>query len=177
MPSLPPPFSTDYTLVQAGCRISLYDRYWAKVDVRAEHDCWLWLAGTGSKGYGRFGIHGHLQGPKVWDAHRVAYTLTFGPIPTGMEIDHVCHTQSTTCTAGMECPHRMCVNPKHLQLVTHRENAVRRDKRVLTCPRGHLKSGLRYSNGPDSRCGTCHRVKQAQFRATGRYEWPVEVPA
>jgi hypothetical protein len=80
--------------------------FWAKVD-KTER-CWLWTAAKTHNGYGVTGITGCEQ-----LAHRHSYTLANGPIPKGMQIDHVCYT-------------RECVNPSHLRAVTHWENQENR---------------------------------------------------
>ena len=96
--------------------------------------CWLW-PGQVLKGYGII-----WEGPilaaaaegrarKKTRAHRVSYELFNGPIPEGMEIDHVCHTNDDDCPAGDACLHRRCVNPDHLEAVSHMENVFRRDER------------------------------------------------
>lgn len=60
-------------------------------------------------------------------AHRVAYELFVGPIPDGMELDHVCRV-------------RNCINPAHLEAVTHEENINRKPKDRSTYQRrGHMK--------------------------------------
>jgi hypothetical protein len=61
------------------------------------------------KGYGRFKVAG-----RTLVASRYAYEEFVGPIPDGMEIDHLCFTPG-------------CVNPDHLEPVTRAENARRRD--------------------------------------------------
>jgi hypothetical protein len=78
------------------------DRFWAKVDKSSE--CWLWTASRKPNGYGQF-----MMWPKLRYAHRVAYELTVGPVPSGTDLDHVCHS-------------RACVNPAHLRLTTRKQN-------------------------------------------------------
>jgi len=80
------------------------ERFWAKVDVCAPDDCWLWKAGTSAHGYGRFWVNGgNVQ------AHRFAYELTNGPIPDCLSALHSCDTPG-------------CCNPKHLFLGTQKDN-------------------------------------------------------
>ncbi len=90
--------------------------------------CWLWLMSVDHHGYGKMGV-----GPKVKMAHRVSYELKHGAIPEGNEIDHLCRV-------------RCCVNPDHLEAVTHQVNVqrgetgekVRGIQRAKThCPYGH----------------------------------------
>lgn len=88
-------------------------RFWSKVDVGDPDECWNWSAGTLDRGYGRFNIHDRL-----WLAHRVAWVLTYGPIPEGL---CVCH----------HCDNPGCCNPYHLFLGTQADNmtdAVRKGR-------------------------------------------------
>lgn len=88
------------------------------VDVQS-NGCWLWTGAITPGGYGQFGIAG-----RNLCAHRVVYELLAGPIPDGLQLDHLCRV-----------PH--CVNPEHLEPVTASEN-MRRAKSLIThCPRGH----------------------------------------
>lgn len=91
--------------------------FWKLVDTKDGDidECWPWLGVISVHGYGVFQ---HAV------AHRIAYALTFGDIPDGLVIDHVCHTPEE-CDGGPGCPHRMCVNPTHLKAVTQAVNASR----------------------------------------------------
>jgi hypothetical protein len=83
-------------------------RFEAKVD--RSGDCHLW---TGAKRVQRDGLpYGHLKGEdrRMILAHRLAWELAFGPIPPGLQVDHVCRV-------------RLCVNPAHLRLATQKQNA------------------------------------------------------
>lgn len=78
------------------------ERYTAEPD-----GCWTWTGTVTPGGYGLFGASG-----KNKYAHRFAYEHHVGPIPEGLEIDHLCGNPS-------------CVNPDHLEPVTPRENTLR----------------------------------------------------
>lgn len=88
------------------------DNFWAKVAIPADvmTGCWLWRAGKTAAGYGQFG-KGRLPGGSH-RAHRLAYWLVIGPVPDGKELDHLCRN-------------RACVNPAHLEPVSHGENVRR----------------------------------------------------
>lgn len=91
---------------------------------------------------------------KLWRAHRLAYTLTYGPIPPGLTVDHLCRN-------------RACMNPIHLQVVTQKENLRRADTCLSTinarkthCKRGHPFAGSNLHVRPNGkrRCRTCDRA-------------------
>lgn len=81
------------------------DRFWSKVDTSG--DCWNWTASVTKQGYGQFSIGGR-HGHKLY-AHRYSFELVNGDIPSGLQIDHICHN-------------RKCVNPEHLRLATNKQN-------------------------------------------------------
>jgi hypothetical protein len=81
------------------------DRFFAKVDLTLT--CWLWRGAVGTRGYGVW-----WHGRRLVRPHVFAYVLFVGPIPEGLEIDHV-------------CGNKLCVNPLHLEAVSHSENMLR----------------------------------------------------
>lgn len=104
----------------------------AKSNETAE-GCWPWPGGLSEGGYSSTSVGSHCS-----SAHIVAWTQANGPVPTGMELDHVCHTRSESCLGGGTCLHRRCVRPDHLEPVTRLEQQRRRkDFQSPTCKNGH----------------------------------------
>jgi uncharacterized protein YcaQ len=99
-------------------RLPASDRFWAKI-VSTESGCWIWSASCSRNGYGQLWVDGRLA-----IAHRFAYERMVGPIPEGLEIDHLCRV-------------RRCVNPSHMEPVTHAENMRRAGVAITHCLRGH----------------------------------------
>jgi hypothetical protein len=97
-------------------------RFWAKVDRRGADECWPWLGKVaGYQGYGRFS----WEPGRVVGAH-VAMLLMIGvDVPSGMQVDHTCHNRDLSCNLLDRCPHRACVNPAHLEVVTGKVNRSR----------------------------------------------------
>lgn len=83
---------------------SAAERFWPKVAKGTAVECWPWTASTYLNGYGQF-----WTGTNLTPAHRFAYTLTNGPIPSKMIILHTCDNP-------------LCCNPAHLRLGTQQDN-------------------------------------------------------
>ncbi|MFE5591466.1 HNH endonuclease signature motif containing protein [Streptomyces sp. NPDC056549] len=125
---------------------------------RAINGCREWTAAR-VKGYGRFALNG--QSGVL--AHRVSYTITRGPIPYGLTLDHLCRN-------------RACVNPEHLEPVTVQVNTLRGEApsayaaRVTHCPQGHPYDDANtwIEKGCKRHCRTCNRDRQRALRAARR---------
>lgn len=139
---------------------------WAHVDKRGPDECWPWRGKPDWYGYGRICFN-----DREWKAHVLIHVLAIGPVPDGMHVDHVCHTRSCTAT-GRNCPHRMCVNPAHLQAATPRSNTLRSNNRAALnaekecCPR----CGSAYSvNKKGARfCQPCANATSRRYRERKR---------
>ncbi len=98
--------------------ITAIERFASKFKVNLKTKCWEWQSKQNT-GYGLFSV-----GDTGYQAHVTIYQLLVGDIPKGLELDHLCKVKH-------------CVNPAHLEAVTHRENTIRRDTRKEVCARGH----------------------------------------
>lgn len=88
----------------------------------SERGCWLWTGYVMPNGYGKIMVV--LPGGRIASrlVHRMAYELHVGPIPEGADVGHTCHDEDLGCPGGPTCEHRRCLNPRHLQAMTRREN-------------------------------------------------------
>lgn len=126
-------------------------------------DCTVWIGATNNKGYGIL----QVDGKRVL-AHRVAYEAEYGPIPDDLRIDHVCRV-------------RNCVNPLHLEPVTHGEN-TRRGYLAIggICTNGHelTEDGIYVRPNGKSECQECRRIgKRANRRGEARPTQTRRAPA
>ena len=133
-----------------GKRASLSERFARYYIPEPNSGCWLWTGAVNRPNFGRpYGIIGNEKAvlPRSDMAHRVSYKIFKGPILDGFEIDHLCRNT-------------YCVNPEHLEAVTHIENIRRSISNY--CIRGHLfdasntwvqkSTGKRY-------CRKCQRIR------------------
>lgn len=139
--------------------VSASDRFWGKVTV--SDNCWNWTGARTQKGYGQIYISG-----KSRYAHIVSYNLHYGKVPDGLEIDHLCENPS-------------CVNPGHLEAVSHSENIRRAAPRInyvnrlkTHCLNGHelTPENLRGGQAGRRQCKICARERDRLRRSKARGE-------
>jgi len=133
-------------------------RFWDKALPEPNSGCWIWTACLDLKGYGQVRVGGAPgRRGRMQRAHRAAYQSLAGPIPEGLQLDHLCRV-------------RCCVNPAHLEPVTSAENARRgltgqttaaRQRALTHCRAGHPYEGhnliRRKGGGRDCRACKCAR--------------------
>jgi len=121
--------------------------------------CWEWK-GAKSGGYGNFVING-----KQMRAHRLSYQIFIGELRPKFQINHMCSNRS-------------CINPEHLEQITHAENGSREkanhyNARLTHCKRGHEfnETNTRYSIRPNGhngwklrQCKICRKITSANYR-------------
>lgn len=129
-------------------------------DADPDTGCWMWNH-TLMDGYG---VCPPFNGFRA-RAHRAVYEFHKGPIPEGLELDHLCHTAAVErgeCQEWGVCPHRKCVNPDHLEAVTHQENVLR----------GHADPGARQR--AKTHCPQDHPYSEENTRTVGGKRYCIE---
>lgn len=143
------------------------DRFLEKVERDGLLGCWTW---TGAINWGGYGMVNH-DGRHI-GAHRAAYLLLVGPIPADKDVDHRCHNDDATCLGGPTCLHRRCVNPAHLEPVSHAENLQRAapnwaPRWITHCVAGHPRSPdntYMRSDKKSTHCRVCARQATRRWR-------------
>lgn len=126
--------------------MTLPERFWTKVD--RTDQCWTWNANHSPDGYGRF-LGFEQYGTTL--PHRIAWQDVHGPVPDGLELDHL-------------CGRRDCVRPDQLEPVTHEENIRRAVARRTTCRNGHDYAATRVSDyAGGQRCLLCRRAANSAY--------------
>jgi len=111
--------------------------------------CIIWMGAISSNGYGHFWFNRKPIGAHVW-----AWVAANGPLPQGLQIDHLCRN-------------RPCVNARHLEAVTGRVNTLRgntitaANSRKTHCPIGHELNGVNLIRVAGRRvCRECKNSKR-----------------
>lgn len=122
-------------------------RFWANVTVD-DNGCWIWNACRVPANYGQ--VTRYINGiRKKFGTHRYTYEHLVGPIPDGLQLDHLCRV-------------RPCCNPAHLEPVTGPENSRRGGEARTHCPAGHPYSGPNLYRDPQGRkkCRACTKANR-----------------
>ena len=134
--------------------ISIETRLLDKISPEPNSGCWLWIGATQRKGYGAIRFDG-----KFIAAHRVSYTVFRGKIPDGLELDHLCR---------VHC----CINPDHLEAVSHSMNVHRgKSPSANNARKTHCKNGHAFTpentyikpSGDGRECRICKRTLKVRW--------------
>lgn len=112
------------------------DKFWQKIDRTGE--CWIWKRGRFKSGYGKVGY-----GCKQLRSHRIAFALSNGNIPDGLNVLHTCDNPP-------------CCNPAHLWLGTDKDNAA-------DCTAKNRRNPLMGSDNPVSKLSESVVLKMRKY--------------
>lgn len=96
---------------------TLIELFWSYVE--KTDSCWNWKSTIQTEGYGVFSCRFSVGNSRILNAHRVSYMLSGKKLDSKLQIDHICENKA-------------CVNPKHLEQVTAKENCMRYQARRIT---------------------------------------------
>lgn len=126
-----------------------------------DNGCWVWQRHTNYRGYGETHVFRDNKKRHI-SAHRLAYETFIGPIPDGLQLDHLCRV-------------RACCNPEHLEAVTCRENLLRGETHAsananrTACPKGHpYDDENTQTRRVGRRCRACHKAYMRSYNARHR---------
>jgi hypothetical protein len=155
------------------------DELWERIRARSAWvgQCLIWYGARSSKGYGNMSGRANGYAKPVQRVHRLAYEYFYGPIPEGLQIDHV---KARGCTSTA------CCNPLHLEAVTPKVNTLRgnglgaRRAKQTHCKNGHplpVATTERWPSGVRRPriCSICDRERKRRWElkelAQGRKPW------
>jgi hypothetical protein len=139
-------------------RGNLAERYWDKVEVRGEGECWPWIGSQcGYSGGGRYVLYGQIRGAdgRKLLAHRVGWELAHGVPPGEMLVLHT-------------CDYPLCQNPAHWFLGTHKDNtqdALAKGRKLGPKPNEAKLAAMRAMRRAGARVATI----AAEFGCSGPY--------
>lgn len=145
---------------------SVQERIRANVTVN-DAGCWIWNRSLGTAGYGQMYYQAPGERARMQSAHRTSYRVFIGPIPEGLELDHLCRV-------------RRCVNPEHLDPVPHQTNVLRSPIAIgaINGAKTHCRAGHPFSaentrfsmkgKQPMRVCRACSREAGARYKARQR---------
>lgn len=133
--------------------------------------CWVWTGPT-LKGYGQtvYKVRGRQFSVYI---HRLVYTHLVGDPGDMTQLDHTCHDPETCMVPPLECPHRRCFNPDHLEPVTNEENSLRGRTLIAvnvakthcgTCGEPYDEANTYRRENGERGCRNCHRITEAARR-------------
>ena len=134
-------------------------RFWPRVNIGSDSECWPWIGNKDRDGYGRFRMRAH----GIQRAHRAVFALRGEKIAQGLVVDHICHNRS-------------CVNPAHLRIVTPIQNTLENSIGVAavnalknTCVNGHELMGHNLILRKKRRqCRTCQNARVSRYKKSKR---------
>ena len=137
-------------------------RFLSRVLLDDDDRCWEWIGQKNQANYGRFASDMINSPTRLVVAHKFCYEYFVGPVPKGLELDHLCRNRS-------------CVNPSHLEPVTHSENVLRgaspelarmRQRSKTHCRNGHefTPENTYFRKDTFRNCRACAKDVQQRLR-------------
>jgi hypothetical protein len=139
-------------------------RFWSKIDIRGPNECWLWLEGLDTDGYGHCWLSSANRSPS---SHRISWQIENGPIAEELCVCHSCDVQYSIGDAT----YRRCCNPKHLWVGSNRDNIADR------CTKGRSAIGAAITANRNTACGDRSGAHTHPERLTrGEQHWSKTQP-